>query len=411
MRVIRGLRPAEDTSVAVSSSNAFASGPTVQQTIKDGVFNVSTNALTLSAFSLNVTLPLNSAYLTGPIAYSSSDPATATVDQSGTVTPLKIGTVTITATVPGLRNRKFVLNIVQSSGQNTSTFVNWAAGSLGAHLAAQVTGLIGSTPNPAPGLSTVTDPPSRATYGNLFMYTAFQGATRNAGVWTGALDTSCIPNNPSILVAPDIVLYATHVGTPGFWGNTIQFIDMAGTVHTATFTFTTAPDGTRTSSHWQHPIAGLTGDADITMIRLDAPLPASVKPVKVLPANYASYLPQPQYGYPMLVSNQDRTMLLADLTSFERQVLGPSGTTIDIEVEHSADATRSQWFYPVRPGDSGTPAFVVINGELVLTNLWHYTGEYGPNYADNISAINAAMTALGSAYQLTTPDLSGFPTY
>jgi len=51
-----------------------------------------------------------------------------------------------------------------------------------------------------------------------------------------------------------------------------------------------------------------------------------------------------------------------------------------------------------------------INGELVLQGA-QSTTRSNSNIAGAITEINAAMTALGGGYQLTTVDLSGFTTF
>lgn len=63
-------------------------------------------------------------------------------------------------------------------------------------------------------------------------------------------------------------------------------------------------------------------------------------------------------------------------------------------------------------GDSGNPAFLVVDGEPVLIGT--LTGGGGGSVTtihNQITAINAAMTALGGGHQLTEFDLSEYPTY
>lgn len=63
-------------------------------------------------------------------------------------------------------------------------------------------------------------------------------------------------------------------------------------------------------------------------------------------------------------------------------------------------------------GDSGNPAFLVVDGVPVL--LGTLTGGGGGSITtihDQLTDINAAMTALGGGYQLTEFDLSEYPSY
>ena len=63
-------------------------------------------------------------------------------------------------------------------------------------------------------------------------------------------------------------------------------------------------------------------------------------------------------------------------------------------------------------GDSGNPAFLVINGEPVL--LGTLTGGGAGSITslhDQLGLINTAMTAAGGSQQLTQFDLSGYTSY
>ncbi|MEN9841224.1 MAG: hypothetical protein RL376_1024, partial [Verrucomicrobiota bacterium] len=63
-------------------------------------------------------------------------------------------------------------------------------------------------------------------------------------------------------------------------------------------------------------------------------------------------------------------------------------------------------------GDSGNPAFLIINGQLVLLTCWTYGGGgSGTSVHNQKAAINTLMTTLGGGYQLTPVDLSAFPSY
>lgn len=121
--------------------------------------------------------------------------------------------------------------------------------------------------------------------------------------------------------------------------------------------------------------------------------------VKVFPSSLMSKLPNlAMRGVPVLVTNQDgfriqrRTFVVRDgLISFEKINSG------DIDI---------------RGGDSGNPAFLVIDGEPVLLGCMQQGGAGAvSSIHDRISLINTAMTNLGGGYQLTQFDLSGFPSY
>jgi hypothetical protein len=67
----------------------------------------------------------------------------------------------------------------------------------------------------------------------------------------------------------------------------------------------------------------------------------------------------------------------------------------------------------LRTGDSGSPSFFIVNGELVLSHCLHYGGfgGYGPFVSNYIDEINSAMNALGGTHQLTTINLSDFAVF
>lgn len=398
----RDLLASEDTTLSTPSRAAYVSGSTVTATVKDAVLNEGSASVTLNTTDVIVSGPLSGGRLTGPITYATSDPTIATVNGSGIITPHAPGTCIINVNCPGLNNRAVTLNVIQTAGQTTYQFANFAAGSLGAHLVSQINGLLGTTPPPT-DLNSAPAPPARGPYGNLYMFN--EDGTRNADVWTGTLDTTCIARNAwGTLITPDAVVMAAHTGP--VVGGQFTFVDMAGNATLVTLTALSA-------------VAGGVGDGgDVMVGKITPALGAGYTPAKLLPANYASYLPQAQYAYPTLATTQDKTLLLMDVVNFEQPVnLSGGGTTTDIYLVQSSDPTRAAWYNPCpRYLDSGSPVFMVINNALVLLTLWHYSGGLGPNYADQLNVagvnkINAALTAVGSAYTVTTANLAGFPTY
>jgi len=62
------------------------------------------------------------------------------------------------------------------------------------------------------------------------------------------------------------------------------------------------------------------------------------------------------------------------------------------------------------PGASGAPAFIIVNNELVATNVWSSpTG--GTAFYTGATVVNGMLDELGGGYNLTEVDLSEFPTY
>ena len=75
---------------------------------------------------------------------------------------------------------------------------------------------------------------------------------------------------------------------------------------------------------------------------------------------------------------------------------------------NSRSALRSPFTETLIGGDSGNPAFLLVNGEAILLLTHHYsTG--GPFYTGHLAAVNAAMAQLGGGYQLTEAELAVLP--
>ena len=62
------------------------------------------------------------------------------------------------------------------------------------------------------------------------------------------------------------------------------------------------------------------------------------------------------------------------------------------------------------PGASGAPAFIIVNNELVATNVWSSPTGGFPFYT-HATIVNGMLDELGGGYNLTEVDLSEFPTY
>jgi hypothetical protein len=257
-----------------------------------------------------------------------------------------------------------------------------AAGSLGNSLVAAIAAMLISkiAPTFTPSVNAPLTFAASSTICDIFN----GDGTRNSGGWWGSQDLTCIPQSigtNGVLVSPRDMIFANHYGLTN-----PTFRDNSGNTYSRTIS-----------------ASRQVGTTDILVATLNADLPGDITPAKVLPSNWRSYLPSPQYGYPCIFTNQDRRLLVADTYSAEM-------TGNEFNAFQSMDATRGQWWYTVRKGDSGSPAFMLINGSPVALLAWHSSGA-GPCFADNISGINAAITANDSPYSLTTVNLSGFNSY
>ncbi len=111
----------------------------------------------------------------------------------------------------------------------------------------------------------------------------------------------------------------------------------------------------------------------------ESDLPPDVVPAQLLPAQMKdSDLPP---GTPVIFCNKNKEARVAELVSATGVVIRPA-----------TDPKRAPWTLsgPAFVGDSGSPIFAVLDGQLVLLALFH-APNYGPALAPNAEAINAVL--------------------
>ena len=339
------------------------------------------------------------------VTYTSSNEAIATVDAKGCVTRVADGTVWITATdASGYARRSPAIHVRRVTGRTSYQFESYKVGCLAQHCADQILSRI-SAKTPLTGLplySTLST--SSATY------------ARNANSWLSDVDITCIPvatkpasasnfwlHQGGTVISPDCIAYCNHWGGPG--GSPPSGRLLGGSVR-----FYSPTDGVIE----RQIVADQSIPPDLVIAKLDADLPVTIKPAKVMPANWTVYIPLPQSGMPAA-----NIPALGITHSNEISPVGYKQASIRA-VQRTSNLsyyTSSQsvsgfdgWFRSAILYDSGHPAFLLINGELVLLSVWT-TSSSGTSVTTNVLAINAAMTAMGSGYQLTTADLSEFENY
>ena len=148
---------------------------------------------------------------------------------------------------------------------------------------------------------------------------------------------------------------------------------------------------------------------DIEVCLLNSPLPTTVIPLPLLPTNYISWMPALTNTalVPVVCGNQQKSITPKTVNSV---------TTGDGSYIANQYWFPPAWGVPVTGGDSGCPICMAVGTNLVLVSHWHYStgGPWYPNYE---SQINQAMhflstnNAVGSDYQLSTVDLSPYPTF
>lgn len=255
-------------------------------------------------------------------------------------------------------------------------------GYLAAHAAAQIDSRI-ATANPA------TD---KAMFSALDHSTPTY--TRSTTCWADDIDLTCVsPWNSDGLadkagaaISPLHVLFSTH-SVPAV-SSTIRFVTLDNTLITRTITATASIPTTRTL----YP--------DLSVALLDSPLPSTIKIAKVLPTNWKQYLPL--QVAPVLVVDLEKKALVSDMWELDLH-----SDSYIARFATPTDATRLDFNETYISGDSGSPSFLIINGEAVILSTLTSGGEgSGSSVSGLRDAVNGLMTTLGGGYQLTPFDLS-----
>jgi len=270
-------------------------------------------------------------------------------------------------------------------GTTSTTFNSYVAGSLAKEVSDAVDDRID-------GLNATTAKPIFTTQNH-----SAQTYVRNSGCWVADLDLTPIsPWNSTggsqragTLISPRHVIFCEHYNFHPSVGATIRFVASDGTVVNRTITaLETHPDY-------------IPFYPDITIGLLDSDVPASIGFAKILPQNWSNYLPSLSniYRVPCLVLDQEEKALISEL-----KVLSIFATFLT-----PVTSTRFAFYESIRGGDSGNPAFLIIDDELVIITVWTFGGAGGgTSILYHKDAINTMMTTLGGGYSLTEIDLSGF---
>lgn len=212
---------------------------------------------------------------------------------------------------------------------------------------------------------------------------------RNTGCWAYGVDLTCISpyNNMAsyyragVLVSPRHALWSHHYGISN--ESTLRFVTADNVV----------VDRTVASSQQ-------IGSSDIRLGVLNEDVPDSISFAKILPDDWADYLPNDGAGLPLLgtdAAGNRENALVWDTTEIEG---------VRIYMEEPADETRDSFNEVILGGDSGSPYFLVIGDEAVLVFVLNYW-DGGDSLVSYAADINAAM----SGYQLTRFDLSGYTSF
>ena len=214
---------------------------------------------------------------------------------------------------------------------------------------------------------------------------------RNGAAWTSDLDLTCIsPWNSAggsqlagTLVSPRHLVYATHFQIPV--GSRVRFVTRDNEVVERTLVGKISP-----------PYSGASIFPDITVGVLDSDVPPAIGFAKILPDNWAAYLPDGRLQIPCLALDQEEKALVTSLWWLHEEA----------SFFPPRDGIERSFFESIVRGDSGNPGFMIVDGQLVLMTVWTYgSGGFGTFVTGQRTAIDRMMAELGGGYRLTTIDL------
>lgn len=197
------------------------------------------------------------------------------------------------------------------------------------------------------------------------------------------------------LITPRHIIFAAHYQIAN--GSTIRFIDPDNNVVERTMTH-------RVSHPDYSPYY-----PDLTVGILDSDVDADILPCKFLPDNWQNYLPTNIEKIPALTLDQEEKALVTD---------GFSISTTYTSFRVPTDSKRLEFYESKIVGDSGNPAFLIIDNELVLLTVWTFGGAGSGTsityFKDDINSMIQSCDALASVstgYTLTEIDLSSYNDY
>ncbi len=347
-------------------------GTTTDYDQQDAIFRESINSQVTQWNDVSVSGEVNPG-VGGDIVYESKSPDVMTVDPAtGVGTFVGNGTAKILARSPWLTKR--ILAPASISPSTTArTSIGVVAGSLAAHCNDQVAAAID-------GLSLATNGP---------LFSSFPGSyARNASNWLtlAGVDVTCIGagTRGSVLIAQQYGIQADH-----YQSSQDIYVD---------------PDGNATTL----TVASRTriGFTDISVVRYTSAAPEDITPCKILPANAGNFIPGAitdyKYKWGLVKTDKEKKALVAGFATLNLAGSMYWGQPSDTDQQTFYEATVD--------GDSGSPVFALIGGELVLFCVTT-SSFFGNVLCVYNSVINDAITAMGGGATVTTASLSAYPDY
>ena len=288
----------------------------------------------------------------------------------------------------------YAVSVTTTTGTGTvDTVTGYATGSLRKHINDVIdAALAGKTPSTGLPMFSTQDHLTPVYVRNVDCWgSGFASALTAISPWNSQLGVFY----SGILVSPRHVIFATHfMPMPGA---VLRFITADNVVIERTLSALVSLSQTEA----YYP--------DLSVGKLDSDVPGTIAFACVLPSTWEIKLPS-LVSYPVLCANTDQEehLHVRELRNM------PTSTSPKIEANFRkpVGTLRGEFYEDVVSGDSGNPAFMIINGQLVLLTVWRGGGGgAGTSVYAFKSAINSAMASLGGGYSLTDADLSGFTSY
>lgn len=314
-------------------------------------------------------------------------PEVADVDADGNISPHQSGVLSVL--VKGVISKRLDIDLSTQEASTVDVFNRLADGSAGKAATDWVDSRINSGMTMAAnGLVYTTQDHATSTY------------VRNPSLWCADADLTCISpwnsdhanKKAGTLVTARHVINAAHYEFPV--GTTLRFVANDNTVHERTVT-----------GKKRHPDYYAYAP-DLTIYTLDSDLPAAVTPCKLMPSNVGDYITKPTISrIPALGLDQEEKALIIDWAG--------GGSFFS-----PTDSDRAIFHETKIGGDSGNPAFLIVNGELVLVTVWTFGGAgSGTPVADYLADLNQmivdadAHAGVSTGYTVNVMDLSSWPNY
>lgn len=407
-QAVRSLTETEDFSISlIPSVLAVGSSGSGPETIKDITYSVTNTAVTQTFNSFSINVPLSAQYSVG---LSNLTPSVADVLPDGTVVP-KVSYGNVAVEFSSRFTKRSATSIISTTGAGKTydSILSYTTGSLRDYLdKQQAAALVGVTPGAASqragvngngiaaGLASVVQMPGSFGGANTNNFLRAQGKSGFDGFNLPLLD---------------------EVLDSGFSGNGAGWRAWISPHHFLTWI-----------GHGATSASGRVAIQEEIVVMYSA-TPWGGALAKLLPSNYRSYMDVIAAKnwlnigtgigcWARLYNTYDGK---GDASAERRWVQpGMLHTGTKIPSSRAAFQVRAEDGTLVNGGDSGSPVFVGIHGDLVM--LSHCQSQYNLGsifYADYITEINVAMNTLAAAasdplagsYAVQTVDLSGFTSY